>query len=174
MNYLAENWSFDPFVVVVVIVVVLHELGLANLKRRSVARRTRQRRNRSFFFYAGLAMLLLAIMSPIDYWASRYFFVHMVEHILIGFFATVLIVIGAPWIPLVHGLPVGVRRRAGRALLLGRWSSQLRVLGRFVTNPWTAVVSFNLVMILWHVPALFDAAENNQMVHIWLSTLASS
>jgi putative membrane protein len=168
VNYLAENWSFDPFVVVVAAVVVLHEFGLANLKRRSIGRRSRERRNRSYFFYAGLGLLLLAIMSPIDYWASRYFFVHMIEHILIAFFAPVLIVIGAPWIPLVHGLPVALRRRAGRALLLGRWSSSLRTLGRFVTNPWTAVVSFNLVMIVWHVPALFDAAENNQTVHIWL------
>ena len=168
MNYLAENWSFDPFVVVVALVVVLHELGLANLKRRSIARRSRERRNRSFIFYAGLGVLLLAIMSPIDYWASRYFFVHMIEHILIAFFAPVLIVIGAPWIPLMHGLPVGVRRRVGRALLLGRWSSPLRALGRFVTNPWTALVSFNLVMILWHFPTLFDAAENNQTIHIWL------
>ena len=125
-------------------------------------------RNRSFIFYAGLGVLLLAIMSPIDYWASRYFFVHMIEHILIAFFAPVLIVIGAPWIPLMHGLPVGVRRRVGRALLLGRWSSPLRALGRFVTNPWTALVSFNLVMILWHFPTLFDAAENNQTIHIWL------
>jgi putative membrane protein len=168
VNYLGENWSFDPFVVVVAIVVVLHEFGLAHLKRRSIARRSRERRNRSLVFYAGLGVLLLAIMSPIDFWASRYFFVHMIEHILIAFFAPILIVIGAPWIPLVHGLPVGVRRRVVRALLLGRWSRSLRALGRLATNPWTAFVSFNLVMILWHVPALFDAAENNQTVHIWL------
>jgi cytochrome c oxidase assembly factor CtaG len=168
VSYLTQNWSFDPFVVVVALVVVLHEMGLARLRRRSVASRTTKRRLRSVFFYAGLAMLLLAVMSPIDYWASRYFFVHMIEHILIGFFAPILIVLGAPWIPLLHGLPVGVRRRWGRALLLGRWSSALRTVGRFVTNPWTALVAFNLVMVLWHVPVLFDAAENNQLIHIWL------
>jgi cytochrome c oxidase assembly factor CtaG len=168
VSYLTQNWSFDPFGVVVALVVVLHEIGLARLRRRSVASRTTKRRRRSVFFYAGLGVLLLAVMSPIDYWASRYFFVHMIEHILIAFFAPILIVLGAPWIPLLHGLPVGVRRRWGRALLLGSGSRALRAVGRFVTNPWTALVAFNLVMVLWHAPVLFDAAENNQLIHIWL------
>jgi cytochrome c oxidase assembly factor CtaG len=168
MSYLVQNWSFDPFVVVVAVIVVLHEFGLANLRRRSVAERTRRRRHKALLFYAGLAMLLLAVVSPIDYWADDYFFVHMIEHILIAFFAPILIVAGAPWLPLLHGLPVGVRRRVGRAVLLGKWSTPLRAVGRFVGNPWTALVSFNAVMLLWHVPALFDVAEENQFVHIWL------
>jgi putative membrane protein len=168
VNYVVDNWSFDPSAIVVAAVVVLHEMGLANLRRRSESSRTRRRRHRSYLFYAGLSMVLIAIMSPIDYWAGSYFFVHMCEHVLIAFLAPALIVLGAPWLPLLHGLPVGVRRRAGRALLLGRWSHPLRRVGRFVVSPWTALVSFNVVMVLWHVPLLFDTAETNQSVHIWL------
>ena len=168
MNYVVENWSFDPFVIVVALVVLLHELGLANLRRRSIPARTRSRRLRSLWFYGGLFLLLLAVMSPIDYWADDYFFVHMIEHIIIMFFAPILIVAGAPWLPLLHGLPVGIRRRLVRAVMLGRSSSALRSIGRFLANPWTALVAFNAVMIFWHIPALFDAAQNNQLIHIWL------
>ncbi len=168
MNYVLDNWSFDPFAIIVAIVVVLHEVGLANLRRRSTPAHSRTRRLRSLFFYGGLGLLLLAVMSPIDYWADDYFFVHMIEHILIAFFAPILIVAGAPWLPLLHGLPVGLRRRFMRALLLGRSSPVARTIGRFVMNPWTALISFNAVMVLWHVPALFDTAEQNQLIHIWL------
>ncbi len=168
MSYILDNWSFDPFVIVVAVLVVLNELGLANLRRRSVPARTRKRRLKSLFFYAGLALLLLTVTSPIDYWSDDYFFVHMIEHILIAFYAPILIVAGAPWLPLLHGLPVGLRRRVVRFLLLGRFSSGLRAVGRFLVNPWTALVSFNVVMVVWHVPALFDAAEENQVVHIGL------
>jgi putative membrane protein len=168
LSYITENWSFDPFVIVVAFVVALHELGLRNLKRRSRAERARGRRINSLLFYAGLGVLLLAVVSPIDYWADYYFFAHMIEHILIMFFAPILIVAGAPWLPLVHGFPVRVRRRVMRAVLLGSWAGPLRALGRFVTAGWVAVVLFNVTMVIWHLPALFDLAETNQDVHIWL------
>ena len=168
VSYLVDNWSFDPFGIVVALVVVVYELGLANLRRRSLPARTRKRRLRSLFFYGGLLLLMIAVMSPIDYWADDYFFVHMIEHILIAFFAPILIVAGAPWLPLVHGMPVGPRRRLIRFLLLGRLSPAFRRAGRVVVNPWTALVSFNAVMVLWHIPAFFDAAEENQLIHLGL------
>jgi putative membrane protein len=168
MSYVTRNWSFDPFLVIAAVTVVLHEIGLARLARRSDARRTRQRRLRSLGFYGGLGILLVAVDSPIDYWADYYFFVHMIEHILIMFFAPILIVAGAPWIPLAFTLPVRLRRVVWRSLLLASWSRPLRAVGRAVRNPWTALVSFDTAMVLWHVPALFDLAEENQTVHIWL------
>jgi len=168
VHYVIDNWSFDPFLFVVAFVVMAHEIGLARLRARSIPSRTRTRRQRSLAFYGGLVLLLLSVESPIDYWASDYFFVHMIEHLLIGFYAPILVVAGAPWIPLLFALPVSARRAVGRFFLLGSWASVLRPIGRFARNPWVAVVSFNAVMLLWHVPALFDLSERNQVVHVWL------
>jgi len=168
MNYLLNNWSFDPFLIVVAGVAAWHEAGLRQLARRSRPQRARQRRLRSACFYAGLAVVLLAVESPIDYWADDYFFVHMIQHLLLMFAAPTLIVAGAPWQPLLAGLPARLGRAATRSVLAGGWSRPLRAASGFLLRPWVSVALFNAVMIAWHVPALFDVAENNQAVHIWL------
>ncbi len=168
MSYLTGHWSFDPVVIIMALTVVAHEIGLRRLSRRSRESSRRSRRRRSLIFYAGLVTLLLAIMSPLDYWSSEYFFVHMIDHLLLAFFAPILIVLGAPWVPLMFFLPVGARRGVGRFFYLSRGAAGLRVLGRFLRSPTFALVLFNAVMILWHIPSVFDAGESNQAVHIWL------
>jgi putative membrane protein len=168
VTYLAHHWAFDPFLVVVAALVVVNEVGLARLRKRSVYRRSRSRRLRSFAFYGGLALLVIAVASPIDYWASKYFFIHMIEHILVMFFAPALVVLGAPWLPMLFAVPVTARRRVMRAVILGGWARPLRWAGRLLRAPWTGFVALNAVMIGWHVPALFDAGERNQAVHVWL------
>jgi putative membrane protein len=168
MHYLTDHWSYDPFIIVVAVLVVWHEIGLARLARRSRPDRTRQRRRRSWLFYGGLAVLLLTVTSPIDYWADSYFFVHMIQHLLLMFAAPTLVVAGAPWQPLLDGLPGRTGQAITRGTLRGGWSRPLRAVGGFVLRPWVAVVLFNLAMIAWHVPVLFDLASNNQTVHIWL------
>jgi putative membrane protein len=168
MHYLTDHWSFDPFIIVVAVLVVWHEIGLARLARRSRPDRTRQRRRRSWLFYGGLAVLLLTVCSPIDYWADSYFFVHMIQHLLLMFAAPTLVVAGAPWQPLLDGLPGRTGQAITRGTLRGGWSRPLRAVGGFVLRPWVAITLFNLSMIAWHLPVLFDLASNNQAVHIWL------
>src|SRR5499427_636093 len=168
MSYLTDHWSFDPFLIVVVALVIWHEIGLARLARRSRPERTRQRRRRSWLFYGGLAVLLLSVVSPIDYWADDYFFVHMFQHLLLMFAAPTLAVAGAPWQPLLDGLPGRSGQAITRGTLRGGWSRPLRAVGAFLLRPWVAVTLFSAVMIAWHVPALFDLAATNQAVHIWL------
>ena len=168
MHYLLDDWSFDPFLVVAVLLAAWHEVGLWRLSRRSRPGRTRERRLRSACFYGGLAVLLLAVESPLDYWAGDYFFVHMIQHLLLMFAAPTLIVAGAPWQPLLAALPARADRAATRGLLTGGWSRPLRAAGGFLLRPWVAVTVFSAVMIAWHVPAATDLAENNQAVHVWL------
>jgi putative membrane protein len=168
MHYFTDHWSFDPFIIVVAVLVVWHEIGLARMARRSRPDRTRQRRLRSWLFYGGLAVLLLTVTSPIDYWADSYFFVHMLQHLLLMFAAPTLVVAGAPWQPLLDGLPGRTGQALTRGTLRGGWSRPLRAVGGFLLRPWVAVTLFNVVMIAWHLPALFDLAATNQAVHIWL------
>jgi cytochrome c oxidase assembly factor CtaG len=168
MNYLTQHWSFDPFMIVAIVLVVWQEIGLAKLARRSRPERTRQRRRRSFLFYAGLAVLLIAVQSPIDYWSDDYFFVHMIQHLLLMFGAPTLIVAGAPWQPLLDALPGRLGQDATREVMTGGWTRPLRAVAGFFLRPWVAVVLFSAVMIFWHIPVMFDLAERNQTIHIWL------
>ncbi|HEV2451467.1 MAG TPA: cytochrome c oxidase assembly protein [Streptosporangiaceae bacterium] len=168
MSYVLDHWSYDPFLIVAIVLVVWHEIGLWRLAARSRPERTRQRRLRSIWFYAGLAVLLLAVQSPVDYWSDDYFFVHMIQHLLLMFAAPTLVVAGAPWQPMLDALPAGLGRRATGSVLRGGWSRPLRAVGRALLAPWTGIVAFNAAMIVWHIPALFDLAQTNQTVHIWL------
>jgi putative membrane protein len=153
MSYLTRHWSYDPFLILAIVVAAWHEVGLWRLARRSGPERTRERRLRSLWFYAGLAVLLIAVESPINYWSYDYFFVHMIQHLLLMFAAPTLIVAGAPWQPLIGA---------------GGWSRPLRALGSFVLRPWVSVALFNAAMVVWHLPGPLDLAERNQAVHLWL------
>src|SRR5579875_3188854 len=161
MRYLTQGWSFDPFIVLVLVITAWHEVGLARLARRSRPERTSQRRRRSAWFYAGLAVLVIAVASPIDYWADRYFIVHMIQHLL-------LIFAGAPWQPLLDGRPGRLGKDATRQVMTGRWATPLRAAGSLLLKPWVPVALFNAVMVVWHLPGPFDLAARNGLVHIWL------
>jgi putative membrane protein len=158
MSYLAQHWSLDPFLIFAIILAGWHETGLARLAR-SDPEHARRRRLRSLCFYGGLAVTLIAVDSPVEYWADRYFFMHIVQHLLLMFAAPTLIVAGAPWQPLLAALP-------GRVAT--RWPRPLRTAGGWLLNPWFAVVAFNVVMLAWHVPALLDLAVRNPAVQVWL------
>jgi putative membrane protein len=167
MHYLTQHWSFGPFVIVAIGLAVWHEIGLARLARRSKPERTR-RRLRALLFYAGLVVLLIAVQSPIAYWSYDYFFMHMVQHLLLMFAAPTLIVGGAPWEPLLDALPGRLGREATTQAAARGWIRPLRAVAGWLLRPWVSILLFNGVMLFWHVPAVLDLAERNQAVHIWL------
>ena len=158
MQYLIDHWSFDPFLIIVLVLTAWHEVGLAKLAKKSSAEATRKRRIRSLRFYGGLAILLIAVESPVEYWADRYFLVHMIQHLLLMFASPVLVVGGAPWEPLREVLPDR----------LSTTTRPISLIGRFLLRPWVSVIAFNVTMVFWHLPGPFDLSIRNQSVQTWL------
>src|ERR1700720_1005826 len=142
MSCITGHWSFDPFLILAVVVAAWREAGLWRVARRSRPERTRERRVRSLWVYAGLAVLLIAVESPIDYWADSFFFAHMIQHLLLMFAAPSLIVAGAPWQPLLSALRWALPGRSGRivtrGVLAGGWSRPLRAFGGLLLRPWVS------------------------------------
>ena len=71
-------------------------VGLAYAKRASTlaARGTPVPLGRRLAFASGLALILIALVSPIARLADDLVYMHMVEHLLIGDLAALLMVIG--------------------------------------------------------------------------------
>jgi len=164
---------------VIVVIAGVHARGL-RLHLRAIAKSGRPTRpwiGQASIWWAGLVVLLVAVVSPVDYWSDTYLSAHVVQHILLAFIAPPLIVLGAPWVPLLRGLPRPVARAYGALLRSTRgrrpvadrllWSVAAKV-RRIASRPWTPVVLFNANMLFWHLPGPFDLGASNQAVHIWL------
>ena len=127
-------------------------------------------------FWLGLLVLVVAVVSPVDFWSGRYLTAHIVQHILLAFVAPPLMVLGAPWLPMLRGLPDSWAHAYGRLLqrirTAGRRGAGWRAIAAVLeatANPWAAVVAFNAAMVFWHLPGPFDLAQRNDLVHIWLA-----
>lgn len=140
------GWSFDPLPLAVVTVVVVAYAWRA----RTLLRRGRRVASRTAAaFAAGLAALVLAVVSPLDsIGEGRLFSVHMAQHVLISDVAPLLLVLGLSG-PLL------------RPLLAVRPLQRLRVL----THPLLALPLWAGDLWLWHLPRLYDAALANAAVH---------
>lgn len=121
---------------------------------------------RGIFFQCAIVVLLLGDSAPVDISSARFFWVHMVQHLLILVVMAPLLVAGAPLIPLWWGLP-GWGRKIGKSfaqLNVGRAFYQV---GHLLRQP---AISCSLLIIgtwVWHWPVLYDLALANEFIHDW-------
>ena len=157
------DWSLNPPLVLCALLAVLYWLG----SRRTVtpALKRNAQRWRSAGFYASLAVLLLALCSPLDTLSDKLFWVHMVQHVLLMLVAAPLLVLSHPWIRLWRCLPLEARRWLARGLSQGRRTAPLRAISAFVGRPAPSFVVFSAVLLVWHIPSLFDATLRSEAVH---------
>lgn len=143
----------------------LHVLGEHRAVRLLGRPRSRRERWRAASFYAGLLVILAALASPIDTLAEKLFWVHMSQHVLLLTVAAPLIVLGAPWSSIWRPLPLGFRRTVAKAVSRSSWCRPLRALARLFGRPIPAWIAFNVNLVAWHVPAVYDLAVRNRAVH---------
>ena len=150
-------WGPSPLVLVgIAAVALLYAAGWLRLRGRG--RPDLASLPRAAAFAAGLAVIGLALVSPLDHIGEEYLLsAHMTQHMLIGDVGPLLLTLGVMGPLALFVVP----RPALRALCRPRPRAALRVLGR----PWVAFVAWSLVMCGWHVPYAYDRALGNPLIH---------
>lgn len=163
------DWSLDPPLVLVVDLAVLYWIG----SRRTVtpARSLRSQQVRGACFYTAMAVLAIALASPLEKLSEDLFWAHMVQHVLLMLVAAPLVVYARPWIRLWRALPLSGRRTLARAFLQGERAAPLRACSRALGTPAGGLVLFSAVLLGWHVPLLFDATLSSGALHALEHTL---
>lgn len=120
---------------------------LPGFDRREITGRRR-------LFFAGLAVLAVAVSWPIDTIGDGYLFsIHMVQYLVMSFVAAPLLVAGTPgWMAVALTQPFR------------------RVLQR-LTHPVVTLLLFNAVLVLSHWPALVDLYLRVDVVHFGMHAL---
>jgi putative membrane protein len=163
------DWSFNPPLLLALILAVLYRRG----DRRTVTspRRRSEQRWMTLCFYAALAVLVIALSSPIDALSEKLFWAHMVQHVLLLVVAPPLMVVARPWVRLWRALPLGARRSLGRSVGLGERMAPIRWASRALGSPVPTFVLFSAVLLAWHLPAMFDATLRSVPLHALEHTL---
>ena len=113
-------------------------------------------------FFAAMFFLWFAIGSPLSAFDEASLTVHMVQHILLMLVVPPLVLLGAPAVPLLHGLPqFFVRFFVGPVF---RWPP-LHRFGKLITHPAFCWISAAVALIAWHVPAAFELALRSDFWH---------
>jgi putative membrane protein len=149
-----RSWSWQPAILLSLgLVAAGYIYAIYYFRQRGMLERLHQqgliRRSQPWYFGAGLATLALALLSPIDTLSNVLFLMHMTQHILLVMVAAPLILLGLPALflrPLIQNAKV-------KTILAG------------LTHPFVAFMLYNLTLIAWHAPALYDAALQNRFIH---------
>ncbi len=102
-------------------------------------------------FLAGMALVVVALISPVDRLAEQLFFMHMTQHLLLIDLAPILVLLGLT--------KVILRPATRRLVRLERAAGPL-------AHPVFAIGLYVAVMWIWHIPSMYDAALEHATVHV--------
>ena len=147
------SWSAPPaasFALAVMALVYLR--GWVRLQRARVPFVPRWR---AVCFLLGVLTLWVALASPCDTFSGFVLTAHMLQHMLLMSLAPPLILLGAPLVPLVSGLPVFAAREFAGPFL--NWRMAKRV-GSALIHPAVSLLLLGATLFAWHTPRLYELA----------------
>ena len=155
-----RSWTFEPWILIPLLLTAgIYLRGWCDLHRRLPRRFAVWR---LIAFQAGLLTLFLAVASPLHPLAELLLQFHMIQHMLLMMVIPPLLLLGAPILPLLRGLPRPVLQHG-----LGPFfaSTGLQRLGRFLTHPLVCLLAFTVSNVAWHVPGLYETALQSEFWH---------
>ncbi len=105
---------------------------------------------------AGLALVLVALVSPLDYLGTQFFFLRMAQHLLLLNVVPALFFIPNPLPFIWFGLPFGWRRRVAEHIA-GR--PRRLVWTRRLTGKGLVLILFTAATLVWYDPGLHQASR---------------
>jgi len=155
----AATWHFTPDIVLpTLLVVALYVAGL----RRLAGRESFPSAWRSASFIGGVALVFLALESPLDPLSEHLFFVHQIQHFLLHSAGPMLVMLAAPQGALLAGSPPALRHYVIGPVM---GNGPMRAVFRAVSRPAAATLLFVGSLYLWQWPALHDLAVRDDAVH---------
>jgi putative membrane protein len=150
------SWSLDPLAILGLLAAAF---VYARMYRRAAAHSEAVGMGHWLPYYAGLIVLAVALISPLDAIGDRWLLsAHMAQHVLLSDIAPALLVLGLR----SPVLPLGLSRPALKAVAPGgRWGRTVALL----TSPWVAIPLWAIATWVWAIPAVFDFAAQNTVVH---------
>lgn len=154
----AWSWPILPLVGLLITLAVY-------LRGWTLAHRTRAEELpgwRALSFSAGILAIWLAIASPIDALDDYLLTAHMVQHFILMSVAPPLLVLGAPVVPMLRGLPRWVIKGPLHPLFASRGAQ-----GFFhaISHPALIWLAMNGAYLGWHVPGAFEATFHSENIH---------
>jgi putative membrane protein len=150
------EWRFEPLAIVSIAAAAAAYLWAVRRVDRAHPT-THQSRWRTALFLCGLAVIGLALLSPIEAYEGLLFSIHMIQHMLLELVAAPLLVAGAPITLALRVASPGVRR----GLLSVLHSRLVKVLA----FPVIAWVLFAAVNWGWHFSTLYNDALEIPALH---------
>lgn len=155
------QWNFEPWVVALLVLAAwAYFRGVRRVWSQAAVGRG-IRTWQAAAYAGGWTFLVVALITPLDPIGGESFAAHMVQHEVLMLLAAPLLVLGRPFAPYLWAMPIAWRRRLGNLAK----TSWLCASWRTLTYPLTAWVLHAVVLWVWHAPALFQAALQNEAVH---------